>query len=266
MTDGREPERIRLVRGNEVLPLDAPDVSWHVDSGALGVFAASGRAGGPSGRRRFLFEVGPGETLFGVGPTTEDHPGIVAVALEECRLSQITGAAPGADAESFAAWCRHWREAVGFPSEEETPGRLPTSTAAFHGELLRHLATRAGGDERCERERFEQAERRSREMTQEAVGELTSVLTPRGGALPPGSELFLAAQAGRARTAARSWPSRPPNASPSRCFRWGSAATRCSTRRHARGLHSMRGSPKGSIRRAICSTGRCRRRRRVASD
>ena len=102
MTEGRELQRIRLVRGDKVLPLDDPGVSWHIESGVMGVFAASRTADGLQGRRQFLFEVGPGETLFGIGPTAGDRPDVVAVAIEECRLSQAAGAAPGAEAELTA--------------------------------------------------------------------------------------------------------------------------------------------------------------------
>ena len=48
-------------------------------------------------------------------------------------------------------------------------------------------------DERQELELFRESQRRSREMTREAVAELASVLEPGQRSLPTGSELFLAA-------------------------------------------------------------------------
>jgi ATP-binding cassette subfamily C protein len=178
-----------VVRGNEVLPLDDPRRAWIVESGSLGVFAVALDADGGPGPRRFFFEVGPGEALFGVGRPEAGRPGVVAVAIEGCRLVPLAGP-PAAD--RVLAWQAGWRAA--FTDLEPAPAAgAPAEPEGFHRAVLRRVDESARSQAREEIGRFETAERRSREATLEAVSELTSVLAPRAEALPAGSELFLAA-------------------------------------------------------------------------
>jgi len=174
--------RERSLRGNEVLRLEDPDCGWVVESGSLGLFGVSYRSGDPAGARRFFFRLGPGEALFGIGAVPTDSCGLIAVAMEDTRLVPSEG---GADQR--AAWETSWRTAVGDLDAD------PERAGSFETRLLQRIDELARAEAQVERERFQASGRRSREMTHEAVSELTSILSPGRAALPPGSELFLAA-------------------------------------------------------------------------
>jgi ATP-binding cassette subfamily C protein len=191
---GLHGETVSL-RGNKMLCLTERDAWWVVESGSLGLFAVPLDRGVANGPRRFFFGAGPGEALFAVGPVPAGQPAIVAVALEDCRLIrmplEVDGAAV-AGREQVDAWKASWSAAVGdLPGAGPAAG--PTTLDAFHRTLLERVHEIALGEEEEECEQFEERERRSREMTRQAVSELTSVLTPGEAAMPPGSALFLAA-------------------------------------------------------------------------
>jgi ATP-binding cassette subfamily C protein len=184
------------LRGNEILPLTEPGACWRVESGSLGLFAVPLERGVAVGPRRFFFGAGPGEALFAVGPVPDGQPAIVAVALEDCRLLRLPldggAGAGGAGDERVVAWQANWRAAVGDLPDADPAGR-PITLDAFHRALLERVHEIGRSEDREECERFEARQRRSREMTRQAVSELTSVLAPGESVIPPGSELFLAA-------------------------------------------------------------------------
>jgi len=172
------------LRGNELLPLDDPHRGWIVESGSIGLFRVGHDQGTP-GSRHFLFEVGAGDALFGIGRPEPGSPGVVAVAIDSCRLTRLGGEA----AEALVSqWKQRWGDALGL-TDDQAQGTLDV----FHRLVLLCLDREARREAEEEVERFEEAGSRSREMTREAVGELTSLLTPHDEALPPGSDLFLAA-------------------------------------------------------------------------
>jgi len=184
------------LRGNEILRLSEEDAWWIVESGSVGLFAVPFEGGVAIGPRRFFFGAGPGEAVFAMGPVPVGHPAIVAVALEDCRLTRFplqVGAEPEGPGRDMAdAWTASWRAAVG-DVPDAGPAGGPTTLAAFHRALFERVHAISRDESREECERFEARERRSREMTYQAVSELTTVLTPGEEAMPPGSALFLAA-------------------------------------------------------------------------
>jgi len=177
------------LRGNELLRLEDPARGWVVESGTLGLFGVTYRAGAPSGARRFFFRVGPGEALFGIGAASTGACGIVAVAMEDSRLVSEGGAGGHGprSPERRASWEAKWRAAVGALEKDSE------RTGSFETLLLERVDELARAEAQTERDRFQASGRRSREMTHEAVAELTSILSPGQTVFPRGSELFLAA-------------------------------------------------------------------------
>lgn len=83
----------RIVKGNEPLLLDDPQTIWVVKSGSLVLHAILVDNEELKGNRRFLFNVGAGEALFGatLAPSARkgERRGILAVALEETELQEL---------------------------------------------------------------------------------------------------------------------------------------------------------------------------------
>lgn len=84
----------RIVKGNEPLLLNEPQTVWLVKSGSLVLHGILTDNEELKGHRRFLFQVGAGEALLGasLAPSAnkDERRGIVAVALEETELQQLT--------------------------------------------------------------------------------------------------------------------------------------------------------------------------------
>jgi len=84
----------RIVKGNEPLLLNDPDTIWFVKSGSLVLHVISLENAEIKGNRRFLFNIGAGEALFGatLAPSNQhaDWRCILAVALEETELLELT--------------------------------------------------------------------------------------------------------------------------------------------------------------------------------
>jgi NHLM bacteriocin system ABC transporter ATP-binding protein len=83
----------RIVKNNEPLLLNDPQTIWIVKSGSLVLHGVSIDPQELVGNRRFLFNIGPGEALFGstFAPTAkpDERRGIMAVAIEQTELHQI---------------------------------------------------------------------------------------------------------------------------------------------------------------------------------
>ncbi|BAY23400.1 cyclic nucleotide-regulated ABC bacteriocin/lantibiotic exporter [Calothrix sp. NIES-2100] len=84
----------RIVKGNEPLLLDDPETIWVVKSGSLVLHSILVENKELKGNRRFLFNIGAGEALFGSSLAPSASPnalrGILAVALEETELQLLT--------------------------------------------------------------------------------------------------------------------------------------------------------------------------------
>ncbi len=83
----------RIVKNNEPLLLNDPQTIWIVKSGSLVLHGVSIDPQELVGNRRFLFNIGAGEALFGstFAPTAKhgERRGIMAVAIEQTELQQI---------------------------------------------------------------------------------------------------------------------------------------------------------------------------------
>ena len=78
------------INSNIPFPLDASDTVWRVKAGAIAVFAIATTNGIPQGARRYLFDVNPGEVLFGIATVWQGQSHqLIAVAYEETRLMPI---------------------------------------------------------------------------------------------------------------------------------------------------------------------------------
>jgi hypothetical protein len=109
----------RIVKSNELLILDDPQTIWVVKSGMLVLHGISVKDRELTGTRRFLFNVGTGEALFGatLAPTAkhDERRGILAVAIAETELQKLTltelvGQVKAGDVETIAlieGWLSH---------------------------------------------------------------------------------------------------------------------------------------------------------------
>jgi len=80
----------QVIKSNSLFHLDAPDMVWMVKDGAMAVFAIASTNGSPQGARRYLFDVAPGEVLFGSATVWEGQSHqLIAVAYEETHLVSI---------------------------------------------------------------------------------------------------------------------------------------------------------------------------------
>ena len=80
----------QVIKSNSFLPLDAPNTVWMVKDGAMAVFAIASTNGSPQGARRYLFDIAPGDVLFGIATVFEGQSHqLIAVAYEETHLVSI---------------------------------------------------------------------------------------------------------------------------------------------------------------------------------
>ncbi|OCQ90736.1 NHLP bacteriocin export ABC transporter permease/ATPase subunit [Oscillatoriales cyanobacterium USR001] len=80
----------QVIKSNSPFPLDAPDTVWMVKDGAIGIFAIATSNGSLQGTRRYLFDLAPGDVMFGIATALEgkSHQ-LIAVAYEETNLVSI---------------------------------------------------------------------------------------------------------------------------------------------------------------------------------
>lgn len=82
---------LHRMRGNEILLLNDPQMSWVVQSGSLALFTVPLKHGIPDGERRHLFNATVDQELFGIA--SEKHNtelGLIAVALEPTELLNLS--------------------------------------------------------------------------------------------------------------------------------------------------------------------------------
>lgn len=78
---------LRQIKGNQPLLLNDSQTVWLVQSGSLALFAVPIKNGEAEGDRHYLFNVYPGEALFGIASRPECHSlAIIAVPLEPTEL------------------------------------------------------------------------------------------------------------------------------------------------------------------------------------
>jgi len=184
----------RRLQGNESLRLDDPTVAWIVESGSVAVFAVEEREGTLVGPRRYFFTRGPGKALFGLPRTdAESRLSIVAVALEESRLRPAAAGSLEDDDSSGEAAVRDWIDAwtnalVGLSPPDATDRTLDR----FHRRLTCQLHESSMEARDRDRESLLKREQRDRDVSGQALRELTSVMRPDRDELPVGTELFVA--------------------------------------------------------------------------
>jgi NHLM bacteriocin system ABC transporter ATP-binding protein len=80
----------QVIKSNSPFQLNAPDRLWMVKGGAMAVFAIATINGSQQGSRRYLFDVDPGDVLFGIAPVLEGQSyQLIAIAYEETHLASI---------------------------------------------------------------------------------------------------------------------------------------------------------------------------------
>jgi hypothetical protein len=81
---------LQVIKSNSPFQLDTQDTAWIVKEGAMAVFAIATTNGNPQGSRRYLFDVNPGDMLFGMATVFEGQSHqLIAVAYEETHLRSI---------------------------------------------------------------------------------------------------------------------------------------------------------------------------------
>lgn len=129
----------RLLHGNEPLLLDSQTV-WQIQSGSLALFAVPMQDGIPRGRRRYLFSVKAGESVFAIDmaecresdspQSHQSHPShqLMGVALEETTLA-------GRSPSEFLQWL-HNEPQVARPQLEGWVHQLGTALAGMTTTIL----------------------------------------------------------------------------------------------------------------------------------
>jgi NHLM bacteriocin system ABC transporter ATP-binding protein len=81
---------LRQIKGNQPLLLNDPQTVWLVQSGSLALFAVPIKNGEAEGDRHYLFNIYPGEALFGIAVRPDCNSlGMIAVPLESTELLPI---------------------------------------------------------------------------------------------------------------------------------------------------------------------------------
>lgn len=84
------PGQVYKIKGNEPILLDDPQTVWIVKTGTVAVFAVTVKNNLITGKRRYLFDCEPNETLFGTIPSLgKTDSQILAVPIGETELLEI---------------------------------------------------------------------------------------------------------------------------------------------------------------------------------
>jgi ATP-binding cassette subfamily C protein len=127
---------LRQIKGHQPLLLNDPQTVWLVQSGSLALFAVPLKNGEAEGDRHYLFNVYPGEALFGIAAHPDCNSlGIIAVPLEPTEVlpSRVCGELEmrdgglemGADQRSLLDhWIHKLGQVEGLP-QPKTAGLAP---------------------------------------------------------------------------------------------------------------------------------------------
>lgn len=121
------------LKGNDPLLLDGSQTAWRVQSGSLALFAIHVQNGSPKGRRRYLFSIKAGETMFTA--SRDDHPyQILAVALEKTELLPMSRSAfdrwIAKEPETAIEQLENWIHRLGSAVSGIASATLPTPISA----------------------------------------------------------------------------------------------------------------------------------------
>ncbi|NEO48978.1 MAG: ATP-binding cassette domain-containing protein, partial [Moorea sp. SIO4A3] len=213
-----------VVKGNRPLVLDDLQKLWLIKSGSIAIFAVERNDGVLEGRRRYLFSLGVGEALFGMGANAQDKPyTMVAVAIEEttvCQLStsqiELEGNSKGKAAtrisQDIIRLTEKWIEGFSIFPGVVTPSTVLDTSAVYSWESLQshldqlysnlyHYLAKLEQTESAQKlTQFQERERLNHQVTTEAIAELASVIKPQlKESFQQGTPLLIAAGAvGRA--------------------------------------------------------------------
>lgn len=159
-----------------------------IASGSFAVFAATDGVGGD---RRYLFSLGPGDAAFGVVASQEQGLTLLGVSLETTNLLKVRAAdfrEMGEEQKQTLLSClENWSDRL----EEVAPAKeLPPATIASWESLQEYLQLQRVEFSRqflelererlaAESDRLLKRERRNREITAAALGQLASVIRPK---------------------------------------------------------------------------------------
>jgi NHLM bacteriocin system ABC transporter ATP-binding protein len=206
--------------GNTAFLANTPEQIWIIQSGALDVFSVTLQEGRPFGARRYLFSLEVGESLWGFRVAPDAELAVLAVAVGETRLAQMSAlhlaAAMVSEDPLAARLFGHWLQRLSpillqASAESEMMAALESATGSLvevdeadhllqnldrlHGCFLQCLENLEIHALRIQTDRFERRESRNLQASQTAVGKLMSVLE--SGHLEgrlEGSPLLVAAQ------------------------------------------------------------------------
>lgn len=213
-----------VVKGNRPLLLDELKKIWLIKSGSIAIFAVDRNDGVLEGRHRYLFSLGVGEALFGMGANAQDKPyTMLAVAIEEatvCQLStsqiELEGNSKGKAAtqisQGIITLTEKWIEGFSIFPGVVTPSTVLDTSAVYSWESLQshldqlysnlyHYLAKLEQTESAQKlTQFQERERLNHQVTTEAIAELASVIKPQlKESFQQGTPLLIAAGAvGRA--------------------------------------------------------------------
>ncbi|WP_438941522.1 NHLP bacteriocin export ABC transporter permease/ATPase subunit [Moorena bouillonii] len=213
-----------VVKGNRPLLLDELKKLWLIKSGSIAIFAVERNDGVLEGRRRYLFSLGVGEALFGMGANAQDKPyTMLAVAIEEATVCQLTttdielkGNSNGKTAtlisQDIIKLTEKWIEGFSIFPGVVTPSTVLDTSAVYSWESLQshldqlysnlyHYLAKLEQTESAQKlTQFQERERLNHQVTTEAIAELASVIKPQlKESFQQGTPLLIAAGAvGRA--------------------------------------------------------------------
>ncbi len=188
------PGQSYYLKTNQSLPLDEEQAVWVVRSGSLALFAGT-RNNGISSVRRYLFSTRSGQAMFATALIGEDRHRLEAVALEETELLEISIEAFSqffAEVKGEAtALIEGWMHQIGIvDTSTVTMPRLPkpirdssmplilSGLAQLHADFLSSLDRLQQREMDADLLRFQARERLERQLMQETLRDLSSVLSP----------------------------------------------------------------------------------------
>ncbi|NEO70791.1 MAG: NHLP bacteriocin export ABC transporter permease/ATPase subunit [Moorea sp. SIO3H5] len=190
----------------------------------MAIFAVDRNDGVLEGRRRYLFSLGVGEALFGMGANAQDKPyTMLAVAIEEATVCQLStsqielegnsnGKAATLISQDIITLTEKWIERFSIFPGVVTPSTVLDTSAVYSWESLQsnldqlysnlyHYLAKLEQTESAQKlTQFQERERLNHQVTTEAIAELASVIKPQlKESFQQGTPLLIAAGAvGRA--------------------------------------------------------------------
>ncbi|NEP49291.1 MAG: NHLP bacteriocin export ABC transporter permease/ATPase subunit [Moorea sp. SIO3C2] len=190
----------------------------------MAIFAVDRNDGVLEGRRRYLFSLGVGEALFGIGANAQDKPyTMLAVAIEEATVCQLTtieielegnsnGKIGTLISQDIIRLTEKWIEGFSIFPGVVTPSTVLDTSAVYSWESLQshldqlysnlyHYLAKLEQTESAQKlTQFQERERLNHQVTTEAIAELASVIKPQlKESFQQGTPLLIAAGAvGRA--------------------------------------------------------------------